>query len=828
MAKNLEIQLLRTTVSKLSTELLKAGEPALTEDNHLWIGSQDGLSNIDLGSAESLLYNDIYNILASTDINGAINETALLTLNNLKSIMSNSMKLASINDQEFNPELEFFIDSFNDDEDIDPQSTNYNLNRELGYVELIQGGNFSVIETNLNQFNNGTFNNTEVFSLEDGALRKSKTIVGNVNNIEDFEDTSNVFMLKPNRFYHDDFENGDVSHWYFEMLSNDANTGLSSDTNYINGNYGIRIDANDRAYSPSIDCSDKSNVILQIHCAGVSLDDPDEQLKIGWYDGTNWHDVITVHNNDNQTFLYEIPDTWLSNDNMIVADLTDNATLFGGTNGIADSGYIDDIQLFETAKIQLPQTSKQSEVYEGDYAGNIAIDFSDESVNGSQSIQIDLGTPLDFSSYKYLKLYHLKQDKNLLQYYITLEDSFGATYSYSPTNLIQDSVYQEINLLLTDSFSTIDETTIKYIYYTVFEDTTNNIILDVDTTGTSSLEIRNDRILKQTFKVTENVTCQRIKLKVKWEHDEPLDDLHIALANIFDTTLTTGRLDKSIPSDVFGEYIIEFDSPVNLFVGNSYSIKIISPITNGSNGWDVGKTNSGERYTDGVFYYNTADRNDSLRFQLIKPIIKEHIFIDLLQIEAESTYNTTGTYISDAINLGLTPDSLDTVLWDLIDNGNDDVNIRVKFATDEVGLITASWSGLLSNGADISSITPYQYFQYQLEWSNGDSTNSDVVKSITMNYNVNGSTGQAIIISKPVSTTESPNKFILRYEHSLGSGTITYYVSKDGGITWQIVSNEGVYQDFIATSGTSLSVKALITGNAKLLAYSLATDKPII
>ena len=61
----------------------------------------------------------------------------------------------------------------------------------------------------------------------------------------------------------------------------------------------------------------------------------------------------------------------------------------------------------------------------------------------------------------------------------------------------------------------------------------------------------------------------------------------------------------------------------------------------------------------------------------------------------------------------------------------------------------------------------------------------------------------------------------------MGSGTIVYYVTCDGGTTWQTVT---AFDDLISFnhSGTSVQVRAVITGNAKVFGWAMATDKDFI
>ena len=63
---------------------------------------------------------------------------------------------------------------------------------------------------------------------------------------------------------------------------------------------------------------------------------------------------------------------------------------------------------------------------------------------------------------------------------------------------------------------------------------------------------------------------------------------------------------------------------------------------------------------------------------------------------------------------------------------------------------------------------------------------------------------------------------MLMADETLGTGAITYYVSRDNGTTWTVCTKETVTSISSQPSGTQLKWKAVITGNAELNAIAVA------
>ncbi len=82
--------------------------------------------------------------------------------------------------------------------------------------------------------------------------------------------------------------------------------------------------------------------------------------------------------------------------------------------------------------------------------------------------------------------------------------------------------------------------------------------------------------------------------------------------------------------------------------------------------------------------------------------------------------------------------------------------------------------------------------------------------------------GTATVISNAFTTASTPTEAIVVADEALGTGSITYYVSRDNGTTWTACTKETVTSINSQPSGTQLKWKAVITGNAELNAIAVA------
>jgi len=730
-----------------------------------------------------------------------------------------ALELQALTETDVEQNMKLIIDTFNDTDEIDPSSSNYVINEQLGYVSLSEGGDLSSKESTKLQFDEGTFTNTESFEDigGDGALRKQKTIDGTITVLEDFEDTSNVVYPVKNTIFTANFEDGLTTGWTFNPQA-DGQTGLST-TNII-GSYGIRIDANDRAYSPIFDCSGKTGVKFKLYVRGVSLEGA-ETMVIGWYDGTTWQTVGEVVNNQNGYVEFNINDAWLSASNQIAFDLSNNHTLFGGTNAGNDSGYFDEIEIYYISLETLPKESSGLYVHDGTYSGKILVDFT-ENVNQA-IIQL---TSTNVSLYKYFRMFICKPSNGVYKYKITITDGSDATWTTGNLDFPETNNWFEWVQLIS-GISGIDKTDIVEVKIELIETLADTVVFDetYDTAGTTFDTFSNvDTDAFQAFNPTETITVGRIEIAVRRLTNQPRVPFYLAITNVFGTTLAVARFDgNQVPSDGSIAYIIaDFDNNVTLYEGNTYKIMFYTSEDTAGYFWNV-KLTANNFYPEGDFFFNGSIQARDFVFRLFKPRVSEYLYIDNLQIQAESTYEATGSFQSQAINFGLTPESIGTISFTEQSDGTDTVQVRVRFAATEVGLSSASWSSWYASGQDLSALTPYQWFQYELQWISGDTVSSDVVKDVTLTYTVVAGSGNAIIISTEESETVVPTKFVAIWEAVFNSGTINFYISRDGKLTWQSIleSQKGQLIDFTSGPGTKIHMKAIITGNAKLYGWSV-------
>lgn len=340
-------------------------------------------------------------------------------------------------------------------------------------------------------------------------------------------------------------------------------------------------------------------------------------------------------------------------------------------------------------------------------------------------------------------------------------------------------------------------------------------------------ELLNGITAEQTFTSPSSIDCERVKIEAYKQATEPNAPLYVGIANIFGTTLATGRLDVDDASTSAEEHFLTLDNTVTLTEGSQYLLLLRSESSAGK--WLVPLV-GGTGYTGGVLKVEGVEYAAyDIKFTLYTPAVVQSIYLDKLEVESESTYETTGTFTSRGINLGLVPDDLDTLTWTEVENG-DTVQVRVRFAASEVGLSGASWSSYYSDptGAanDLSGVSPNLWFQYEVSFTGGDSADSNVVKDVTLEYSITPGSGSATIISEQETCIQTPVKFSMVWVDEKGTGTANYYVSRDNKATWQSVpeSQKGKFVAFTSDAGTQVNMKAVLTGNARLYGWALATD----
>lgn len=79
--------------------------------------------------------------------------------------------------------------------------------------------------------------------------------------------------------------------------------------------------------------------------------------------------------------------------------------------------------------------------------------------------------------------------------------------------------------------------------------------------------------------------------------------------------------------------------------------------------------------------------------------------------------------------------------------------------------------------------------------------------------------GSATVVSKPELVPLSPSMVFFTAQENLGSGSITYWVSRDDGVTWNQLNKDDLTDISGQPQGTQIRIKAVITGDAQLLGW---------
>jgi hypothetical protein len=428
---------------------------------------------------------------------------------NARNILVNSAELRALKQQELNADLSIFVDSFDDEENLDPASFNYNLDPIGGFVELVQGGQLFIKDSSQGDFELGTFANTESF-LDvggDGALRKLVSVAG-------------------------------------------------------------------------------ANIVLPNFPTGQTV------------------------------------------------------TLDG---------------------VPVPTSIAIGTYVEGGESSAVGLNF--DNLTNQQSIYEVSFTGLNISGLRFLSFFYLKKTPSALKYTLQLEDSASNTHNFPQRDFVTSAFFQKIEEDLNDAIGSVNLASINAIRILIDSVAADQSILSLfPVSGNSHMEVREDRTIKQVFSLTEDRVAQIVKIRVRWENDEPLAPLDIALANVFETTLATGQILPGDAGNSWQEFLVLLSNPVHLKKDVNYSVLIQSPASTGADGWDVGRT-ANNAFPQFQNFYNGSDTSYNLAVEIISSPVAETIFFDNLNATTTSTYTTGNQFQSRAINLGIVPDSLDDIFW---------------------------------------------------------------------------------------------------------------------------------------------------------------------
>ena len=475
---------------------------------------------------------------------------------------------------------------------------------------------------------------------------------------------------------------------------------------------------------------------------------------------------------------------------------------------------------------------------EGTGSLQIAIDFSGSAFTQTSTTEINLGGSVDISLDSFINIYYKKVGAGPVNYIIRVEDNTTATFDFPSATLTSTSSFAKISKSIS-SITGLDLTNITKIYFILNESSNGQTILDVPVSGvTEEQDVLDNSEVDQTFRLTTSQQCRRIKLRLLAE-SAVTEDLHIAIANFFGTTLATASLSPGAVTTAMADYFIDLSNTINLQANTTY--KLILRTVQDSGGpnkdWKVLTTKNASVYADGTKFVNGADQSEDVFFTLYTPPPVENIYIDQLELEGSSVFSAAGTFLSRPVNLGSVPSALNNFTWTEILNG-DDAQIRFRFADSIGNLASASFSPYYTDptgvGNDISDVgispaTRNAYFQYEVDFPSGSTASSPRIDDVRLDYTITGG-GSAEVITTVETAATVPDKFMLIWDADFGTGNIDFYVSRDDGTTWLVVASgdDGKLLDFTGPTGTLIRARAVITGNAKLNGWAMAVNKELV
>jgi len=432
-------------------------------------------------------------------------------------------------------------------------------------------------------------------------------------------------------------------------------------------------------------------------------------------------------------------------------------------------------------------------------------------------------SPINFSLEETLEIYYIKRENGPIQLTVQLEDNVGATYDFTTFDLNQSTGYARLTFDLS-LVTGIDDTNVSKVALILSESATGQTILSTNSTNTT---YDTSKAIEQTFTVTGDAVCKRIRIQARRDVGTT-DDLQIAIANYFGTTLGSAVLRPADSTITMTDYWIDFDNQIQLIDGREYKILIQSP----TNTWDVQAGNT-DPYAGGSLFRDGTDTNRDLNFSLYTEAPSETLYFDDLSIFGASVYQASGSYLSGQFDFGITPDSLDLLYWGEFIN-TDDVEVRVKFAATQGGLAGATWSAWFTDPSGaanvLTGLTPQRWGQFEVQFTGGTTASSSSVSFVSLDYSVAAGSGSAEVISVVENTSAIPEQFMMLWEVELGTGTANLFISRDDGASYQAVvdAQNGELLNFTSDTGTKVKARVVLTGNAKLYGWAVATDQEFL
>ena len=468
---------------------------------------------------------------------------------------------------------------------------------------------------------------------------------------------------------------------------------------------------------------------------------------------------------------------------------------------------------------------------EGSFSAEAKINFPlPESGNKDIKIYIDD----DLTDYRTLEIMFKKSSDSALSYDLAISDTNYNYHWYSNSDFITSDKFQSIILDLKEAKDNgIDLSSIDYISMNIRYSAESQEVLNLWQTDNRDFDIYAGRFAFQTFVLDDDQLVQMVKVSVR-RRNSTRNDLNVAIANAFGTTLAVGRIDWADATTGYKDYYILLDKPVVLKKDFEYRFICNAGSCEQDDRWEVEVTrpNQFPQFTTSFDSWGTSDRSISLI--LYKPPIDESIFIDDLKYSKTSIYDTGSIFESRPIDLSIRPSRLDNITWINSSNSPDTISVKVRTSDTEDGLSDQNWSSAMNSTYynSLSGISPRRWVQYQISWLDGNIHSTTTVKNIKIEYTTPAGQGTAIIISATEVCREVPLVFMSMWDIDLGaSGTVDIYISRDGKNTWQLIdpSQENTYVPFVdALPGKEISLKAVITGDANISSWGVACEEEFI
>ena len=507
---------------------------------------------------------------------------------------------------------------------------------------------------------------------------------------------------------------------------------------------------------------------------------------------------------------------------------------------VVSAGGITLRESFDTAVNASTTGGSQSvnTVLQREGSGCLEVQF-DFSPDGADQVLTDVNfpAPLDISSEQFLRLYYrtvdLPSDDNddvAADLTLTLNDGSAGSFSFPSVTVQDKGGFAKLEFDLSTATG-VDLTDLTSLSISVDENLADQFVLNNLGAGDGNQRIEEGRDLAQSFALSQDAVCRRITLLLQRDAGVTAP-LNVAIANFFGTTLGTGVIQAAevgIGAAGRSEVTVTLDQNVQLIAGVEYKI-LLQSTASGNDEYFARQWTTDTEPSGFVFVNGDAVTGSDLVYALLTENPSGSILYDQLETEGPSTFQATGDFESRAFDLGQVPASLDDFSWTEA-AGPDTIQVQIRFAATSALLSSTPWSANLANPETaFAGITADQWFQYRVQFTGGTTSASSAVESVILNYTVAGGTGSADVISTVENTVAAPTQFMFIWEDDKGSGTINYFISRDGKATWQAVleADKGELKDFLLAAGTQVHVRAVMTGNAKLYGWVFATNEDFL